>query len=83
MTGILNRLFDGQELDKARDERLTRDTINALQGTNTLLVRVIVALIVVLGVLVAGVVGVGVTGTLPGVGEISVSHPTPAAEEEP
>jgi hypothetical protein len=74
-TGIIERLIDAGAEDRARDERQTQSAITALQDTNRMLTRVVIALVVVLGILVSGVVGVGVTGKVPGYGEITVTQP--------
>ncbi len=72
-TSIINRLLTSADKDKDRDERITGKTIEALQSTNKMLIRVIIALILVLGVLVSGVVGVSVSGKVPGYGDIEFS----------
>jgi hypothetical protein len=71
-TGIIERLIDAGTADRARDERQTTATIAALERTNSMLIRALISVVLVLGILVAGVVGVGVTGRIPGMGELTI-----------
>lgn len=78
---ITSRLLDQAERDNERTEREHQRALESLTEQARLWQRTALALIVVLAVLVAGVVGVGVSGTLPGIGQITITQPTGNTEQ--